>query len=381
LKTIQDAGFEPRGLAITNDGDDDDNDETVYVTQFLALPLTGKPDGEDDSKAGLVSVVSTDTDSVTGSVTLQPIADTGFKALGDAINRVAPPANPQAADFKFVTGAYPNQLQNIAIKGDFAFVPSTGSSPNGPVRFDVNTQSLLSVINRTTNQDAGKTINMHQAVAQQTNATRLFITQPWAIAFKRQANEGYVISAASNIVVKLAVNATGAATVQSDPSDTTRVLEIPVGKNPRGIVVNSADTRAYVMNYVSRDISVINLTASPERVTATLRSADLPQPGTREDLIQIGKELYHTSVGEFDPPAQGQPAITGRMSRAGWGSCSTCHPYGLTDNVVWIFAAGPRRTIPQHTDFDLTDPNRATQRALNWSAIFDEEEDFELNIR
>jgi uncharacterized protein (TIGR03437 family) len=53
----------------------------------------------------------------------------------------------------------------------------------------------------------------------------------------------------------------------------------------------------------------------------------------------------------------------------------------LTDNVVWIFAAGPRRTIPQHTDFDLTDPNRRTQRALNWSAIFDEEEDFELNIR
>src|SRR5262245_38141360 len=382
LKTIQDVGFEPRGLAITNDGDDDDNDETVYVTQFLALPISGKPDGEDDSKAGQVSVVSTDTDSVIGTVTLQPIADTGFKALGDAINRVAPPANPQPADFKFVTGAYPNQLQNIAIKGDFAFVPSTGSSPNGPVRFDVNTQSLLSVINRTTNQDAGKTINMHQAVAQQTNATKLFITQPWAIAFKRQANEGYVISAASNIVVKLAVNATtGAATVQSDPSDTTRVLEIPVGKNPRGIIVNSADTRAYVMNYISRNISVIDLGASPERVTNTLRSADLPQAGTREDLIQVGKELYNTSVGEFDPPAQGQPAITGRMSRAGWGSCATCHPYGLSDNVVWIFASGPRRTIPQHTDFDLTDPNRTTQRALNWSAIFDEEEDFELNIR
>jgi cytochrome c peroxidase len=31
--------------------------------------------------------------------------------------------------------------------------------------------------------------------------------------------------------------------------------------------------------------------------------------------------------------------------------------------------------------FDQTDPARATQRALNWSAIFDEAEDFELNIR
>jgi cytochrome c peroxidase len=49
--------------------------------------------------------------------------------------------------------------------------------------------------------------------------------------------------------------------------------------------------------------------------------------------------------------------------------------------VVWIFPSGPKRTIPQHTDFDLTDPNRATQRILNWSAERDEEEDFELNIR
>jgi cytochrome c peroxidase len=69
------------------------------------------------------------------------------------------------------------------------------------------------------------------------------------------------------------------------------------------------------------------------------------------------------------------------MSNNGWGACSSCHPFGLTDNVVWIFGSGPRRTIPQHTDFDLTEATRSRQRALNWSAIFDEEEDFELNIR
>jgi hypothetical protein len=250
------------------------------------------------------------------------------------------------------------------------------------VRFDVNTQSLLHVINRNTNADAGQTINMHLAVAQQSNSSRLFITQPWAVAFENRSDEGYVVSAASNIVVKVAINpTTGAPTVQADPSDLSRVLQIRVGKNPRGIIVNSTDTRAYVMNYVSRDVTVIDLTRVPEQVTATLRSADLPQPGTLEDMIHIGKELYNTSIGEFDSPAPGQPPIVGRMSRNGWGSCGSCHPFGLSDNVVWIFAAGPRRTIPQHTDFDQTDPQRRTQRALNWSAIFDEEEDFELNIR
>ncbi len=81
----------------------------------------------------------------------------------------------------------------------------------------------------------------------------------------------------------------------------------------------------------------------------------------------------------FDPAVAGQPAITGRMSNNGWGSCSSCHPFGHTDNVVWIFGAGPRRTIPQHVDFAGGDLN--TIRGLNWSAIFDEEEDFEGNIR
>jgi YVTN family beta-propeller protein len=33
---------EPRGLAVSNDGDDDDTDETLYVTHFLSLPVAGK---------------------------------------------------------------------------------------------------------------------------------------------------------------------------------------------------------------------------------------------------------------------------------------------------------------------------------------------------
>src|SRR5262249_16739649 len=163
---------------------------------------------------------------------------------------------------------------------------------------------------------------------------------------------------------------TGAPTVQNDPTDTTRVLELPTGKNPRGIVVGWGDKTAYVMNYVSRDVTVIDLTGSVEKVSATLASEGLPTPGSDADKIQIGKELYHTSIGEFDPPAAGQPPITGRMSNLGWGSCGSCHPFGLSDNVVWIFGAGPRRTIPQHVDFAGGDPK--TQRALNWSAIFDE---------
>jgi uncharacterized protein (TIGR03437 family) len=378
-RTISNAGIEPRGIAITNSGGDDAQ-ETVYVTQFLGLPVPGKFDGADDAKAGHVTVISAATDTVIGDVTISPLADTGFKAAGDALARVAPPAAPTADDFKFVTGAYPNQLNGIAIRGRFAFLPNTGASPNGPTRFDVNTESLLSVVDLGLSRDAGKTINMHQAVARQTATPKRFITQPWAIAFKHQADEGYVVSAASNIVVKVKIDpSTGAPSVQTEPADATRVLEIATGKNPRGIVVNSSDKTAYVMNYVSRDVTVVDLTGPVEKVATTLASASLPVVGTPDDTVQIGKELYNTSIGEFDPATPGGPPITGRMSNNGWGSCGACHPFGLSDNVVWIFGAGPRRTISQHADF--APGSNPAQRALNWSAIFDEEEDFEANIR
>lgn len=383
VRTISNVGPEPRALAVSNNGDASDSDETLYVTQFLSLPVAGKIDGADDAKAGHVTLVDTGSDMVVGSIAVQPVADTGFKALGDALARIPPgdPADP--ANFRFTTGAYPNQLANIAIKGDFAVLPNTGASPNGPVRFDVNTHSLLSVLNRSTRLDAGRTINLHGAVAQQTNPAKLFVTQPWAMAFKHASNEGYVVSAGGNHLVKVAIDPpSGGVTVLPDPLDATRVLQVKVGKNPRGIVVNAADTRAYVYNFIGRNVSVVNLTTVPEQVVATLQSARLPTPGTPEDKVHIGKELYNTAIGEFDPAVGTTQPITGRMSNKGWGSCAACHtPFGTTDNVVWIFGSGPRRTLPQHADFDPNVANRSVMRILNWSAERDEQEDFELNIR
>lgn len=368
-------GREPRGIAITNDGDGDDLDETVYVTHFLALLAPGGVEGEDDAKTGRVSVLSTATNAVTTTVELQPLDGTRFKANGDALARIAP-----GASFTFPTGAYPNQLNGIALRGGFAFVPSTGVSPNGPVRFDVAVQSLLSVIARGTNLDAGVTKNLQLAIAQQQNPARRFVAVPWAIAFEHAADVGWIASAASDVLIKVTIDpATGAATVRRDPADPTRVLEVPTGKNPRGIVIDPTDTRAYVMGYVSRDVTVIDLTTSPEHVRATLRSERLPKDDTRDARVLLGRELYNTSIGTFDPATPGGPPIVGRMSKDGWMSCAACHPFGLSDGATWIFPSGPRRTIAQHADFDPTDGS--LQRALGWSAIFDEQHDLERYVR
>lgn len=207
-------GAEPRGIAITNNGNADDSDETVYITHFYSFANQGKLDGEDDSKTGLLTRISTQNDAVAGQIVLTNMADTGFKATGDAINGVEPGNDP-----RFVTGAYPNQMQAVGIKNGFAYLPNVGASPNGPTRFNVNTQSLVHIIDTNTNQDTKLVINLHRAVADQPEGTiKLFLAVPWAIDFKDNENVGYVVSAASNVVVKVAVDpTTGAMTVQTNP--------------------------------------------------------------------------------------------------------------------------------------------------------------------
>ena len=55
-------------------------------------------------------------------------------------------------------------------------------------------------------------------------------------------------------------------------------------------------------------------------------------------------------------------------------------PGGLTDNVTWSFAAGPRQTTSLDGSFSHGG-GAQVQRVFNWTAIFDEVHDFERNTR
>jgi mono/diheme cytochrome c family protein len=107
---------------------------------------------------------------------------------------------------------------------------------------------------------------------------------------------------------------------------------------------------------------------------ARIQSADLPAPGSDAARFLLGNYLFNTARGAFDE------GVENRMSSEGWQSCASCHNEGLHDGVVWAFASGPRKTIPLNGMFSRSNPD-GNQRVLNWSAVFDELEDFELNIR
>lgn len=377
VKTIFRVGIQPRGLAITSNGDSNDNDEKVYVTSFLAQYRPGevKP-GDDLGKVGLVSVVSTATDELLKTIQLLPLADTGFKSDGDALKKVAP-----IGSFTVATGAFPNILASVAIKGTRLFVPATGSSPNGPVRFNVNVQSLVVAVDTTTDANTEKVVNLNSGIQfeadandAQGNPLKRFVTNPYFIAFRHASNSGYVVSAASNMVVRMDLGADGTPTINPPPAagQPGNVKRILTGSNPRAMVINRNDTRGYVWNYVSRDVTVVDLTNE----TAIARFVLADQPTDAQAVkVQKGKELFHTSIGPLFPVGG---VIEGAMADRGWVACSSCHPNGLTDGVVWMFPSGPRFSTPLNSTFAK---DGTGQRALNWSGVFDEVADFELNTR
>jgi YVTN family beta-propeller protein len=391
--TTKDVGPKPRGIAITEDG------KKVYVTQFLAQLRAGKSpadEAQDDAKEGRVTVISTKTNRVIDTVGLDPLTDVGFASNGSTLKQVA----FNAADPTTVipTIAYPNLLQGIALKGNRAYVPNTCQSPDGPFKFNVNVQSCLSVFNILNDQDSDQTINMNKGVNFENIGQKLFNTNPIDIAFERNGNEGWVALAATDRILRVQLAPDGtptinAPTAQLPPGALSNIVRVEVGKNPQGIVLNSTDTRAYVMNFISRDVSVVNLAVNPPVKIKDILATDLPTPGTQAAIVHHGNELFNTAIGpEGTQDNARRPA--GRMSDFGWGSCYGCHPDGLADGTTWIFPDGPRATISMERTFENPQPISAHvnengapilpgfhQRVLNWSAVRDECQDFERNIR
>ena len=194
------------------------------------------------------------------------------------------------------------------------------------------------------------------------------------------------MSAASDLLVKLNVDAAGKLSFTGS-NTTTRYIDLNnpdlpataganAGKNPVGLALNSDGTRAYVANFVSHNVSVVDLAA--DAVIATMSSSPLAVPGSQGETNLVGAEMFFSSRGNFDP-VPGTNSLRDRLSSEGWQSCASCHFKGLTDSVVWQFGAGPRKSVPLNSTWNPH--NRNQQRVLNYSAIFDEVEDFELNIR
>jgi YVTN family beta-propeller protein len=368
-----DRHFQPRGLAVTLDN------TKLYVTRFLSFVKPGGQQTTDTGKEGLVCRLDISTSAyggpgITGATPITLAAQpTGFN-------------NPNGSP----TSAYANQLQSIVIRGDNAYMPNIAAAPAGPLRFNVSTQAFVNAIsgvNSPTQADAGA-INMHLgARVPEAGKKRLFFANPWAIAFTNQSGAGnaYAVSSGSDLLVKLNVDAAGALSFTGGVS-TTRYIDLNdpdtsgtaganAGKNPLGIVINGS--KAYVMNKLSRNVSVVDLTT--DAVSGVIQLTPLPASGSKAEELHVGAEMFFSSRGHFERPPGTTVSTDERLSSEGWQNCASCHFNGWTDGEIWSFASGPRKSVPLNGSFNPHNPN--DQRIFNYSAFFDQVEDFEINIR
>jgi len=195
----------------------------------------------------------------------------------------------------------------------------------------------------------------------------------------------YAVSKAADCVQRVTWNDATGVVLGSVASQQINVLGTPgtgLCQAPTGIALRSDARRAYLNCWVSRRLGVIDLTT--QALLTTVEASNAPVSAL-EQSVQRGKRFYHTGRGRW---SNGGGAGAGGLGAGGnlgaggegWSSCASCHPDGLTDNVTWVFAAGPRQTTSQDGSFSHG-PGAQKQRIFNHSGIFDEHHDFEGNTR
>ncbi len=150
------------------------------------------------------------------------------------------------------------------------------------------------------------------------------------------------------------------------PPGAPPLTEIPVGDNPIGITWTPNSDKIYVLNYLSRDISVID----PATWTETAR---VPSVISQEPLapdILLGARIFNSSADS-------------RISGNAKVSCASCHPGGETDGLVWDFTtlnAGRRKTLTMRGQAISMAPQANGRGQLHRSGDRDELQDFEFTF-
>jgi YVTN family beta-propeller protein len=395
----------PYALAALPDG-------RLWVTDFFARAIPGKPvdqiEGFDDGKEARVAVVQNRV--IQSIVTLQPIANAGFNAdrrpfdtANGAVNDtfkapagVDPAAVPQ--------GAFFNQLFALAYDeaGSRLYLPTVGAQPSPPVRFNVNVQALVGVIDAAgaTAQTALHT-NLNQQIAANfpnepaptppfTNATsrldRLFAADTVAASIKNRV--GAFVSRAGSYLLKATVGTDGALTLARDSRGA--IVRIPVANIPGGVIVSNDGNRAYVASELIGQMTAVDLAAGS--VIATVNTATTPTDDLRRKEL-LGALKFFTGLGapaqvaaNIDPREIDTHRHRNMQSDNNWSSCASCHPFGHSDGVTWIFPTGPRQTLSLDAFFakgSTVETGLATtdQKISNWNAERNSVTDFNNNSR
>ncbi|MGH8645706.1 MAG: hypothetical protein ACREX4_15095 [Gammaproteobacteria bacterium] len=189
------------------------------------------------------------------------------------------------------------------------------------------------------------------------------------------------MSRGGNAVIKAALGQDGKLDIGAP-----NVVRFQTGNIPTGIEVDRKGDFAYVNNQLSQSVSILDLKANMV-VAQDVPASTPPEPGQDEHVRLMGKLVFFTALGVPDNGLTGTPVrdinpvdFRNKQSDNGWSTCASCHDEGLADGVTWIFADGPRQSIPLDGLYSKLAGAHDT-RINNWSAARDSVTDFNQNSR
>jgi YVTN family beta-propeller protein len=303
----------PRAIAMASDG------SKLFIQQYLSLQTTMRTDFFDGSGAPL---------------------GTGFQILVSPI--------PQG------DGGYPGIIQAFAVgpSDTTLWLPCMDVNPqNGPINFPGTGQLTLNSTLQAVVREVRITNKVEMVETATTGRRRLNsaganVQMPADVAFTSDGSMAYLPCSFSDDVLKINTN--------TNPP--TTLTEIAVGAYPFGIAISPTADRAYVANFLDRNVSVINTIT--DTVIGTIATAS----ETLTPSILNGKKLFSTS--------------TGNLSTNSRIACAGCHPEGGHDGVNWDFS--------QFGDGKRNTQNLAgifAKQPLHTIGDRDEVQDFEANIQ
>jgi cytochrome c peroxidase len=341
-----------RAAAISTNGDAVDTDEHAYLPVFFGVPVA---EGRDDGRRGLVVELSLATGAVTRTFTLSPIADTGYgPLLSDG------GMGPHV-------GCAPNQLAAISLMQWAAVIPYTCVSPGAPATATSTLFSALAVIDL----DAGAELRTPSAplvLGPNASAGPSFMAGLVDVDFFPDLSCGVTLAQGANRAAGISVSSSGIR-VTSPPSGNPSLSSVSGCGYPMTSCGADAGSSGVSISIYSDGAN--GFIANDWNARALIEGGAMQSGGVVSyapagpAALLEGRRLFYTALD--------------RWSRHETGSCASCHPDGLSDNVTWMFSAGPRQT--PSLDGTFAKGNTADHRAQNWTANFDEIYDVEGVVR
>ena len=215
------------------------------------------------------------------------------------------------------------------------FVANTDSTnltrlqPNLCAHFVSNRISKITQSNQVTAYDLNPGVST--ACSIDTTSLSTALAQPTALVFDGSGQHMYVAAFGTDRIGKVDTNGNVLARIDVNPSETGTVAAPGTKRGPRGLAINNATNKLYVMNRISNTFSIID-TASNTVVAYDIKTGT--KDPTPSAVLQGRGFLYDA-----------------KLSGNGTVACASCHIDGETDHLAWDLGDpnGPLVTVTLST--------------------------------